>query len=286
MPTLPLAALAAALLAVAATVAASGAAVARGRRLSSRPPRRRAPRPRHPVVLVHGLFGYDVLERDGGRREYFRGVPRRLADLGCTVHVARVAPVASVATRAAALARFVRALPDRRVNLVAHSMGGLNARYAIAKLGLGARVASLTTIGTPHRGTPVADLGVAVCRGLGLGRVLDRVGLERDAFRDLTTASAAAFNEAVRDVPGVAYGSIVGAVRRTQRAHPLLVASWALLLGAAGANDGLVPADSQRWGDVLAEIDADHFAQVGSSTTFDASALYEALVVELYGRGL
>ncbi len=282
MTTLSTLALAAALLSAGAIVAARRIRALRRRR----PRRRRGPLLRHPVVLAHGLFGFDVLERDGERREYFRGVSDHLASRGCVVHVARVAPVASIATRAEALARFVRGLPDRRVHLIAHSMGGLDARYAIAKLGLAARVASLTTIGTPHHGTPVADLGVAVCRTLGLGRVLDRLGLEREAFRDLTTASAAAFNEAVRDVAGIAYASVVGEVHRKQHAHPLLLASWALLRSSSGANDGIVPAASQRWGEVVARIDADHFAQIGRSRTFDASALYEQLVLGLRARGL
>ncbi len=246
--------------------------------------RRIARRPsclRHPVVLAHGLFGFDVLERDGERLEYFNGIPALLADRGCTVHRPRVAPVASIATRAAALTAFVRALPHRKVNVIAHSMGGLDARFAIARLGLASRIASLTTIGTPHHGTPLADVAV----GLGVGYALDRLGLERDAFEALTTAGAAAFNEAIPDHPGVAYGSVVGTVLRKQHAHPLLLASWAVLRGAAGANDGIVPASSQRWGDVLAEIDADHFAQVGRSRAFDASAFYERLASELRGRG-
>src|SRR5207249_8887306 len=50
----------------------------------------------------------------------------------------------------------------RSVNIVAHSMGGLDARYAISQLGLGGRVASLITIGTPHLGTPLADAGHAL----------------------------------------------------------------------------------------------------------------------------
>jgi triacylglycerol lipase len=77
----------------------------------------------------------------------------------------------------------------------------------------------------------------------------------------------------------------VATLKRKQHVHPLLLASWALLRKTAGANDGVVPASSQRWGDVLAEIDADHFAQVGRSKAFDASAFYEQLAAELWGRG-
>ncbi len=241
---------------------------------------------RHPVVLAHGLFGFDVLERQGERREYFRGISDRLALQGGTVHRCKVAPVASIATRAAMLADFVQRLPHPKVNVIAHSMGGLDARYAIAKLGLHSRVASLTTIGTPHFGTPLADVGVVVGKGLRVHRLLERLGLEPDAFDDLTTRGAASFNDAVEDVPGVFYASVVGALARAHRASPLLLPTWALLRSSAGPNDGIVPASSQRWGHVLAEIDADHFAQVDGSRSFDAPAFYEALVAELRSRGL
>ena len=48
----------------------------------------------------------------------------------------------------------------------------------------------------------------------------------------------------------------------------------------------MVPAASQRWGDVLRTIDADHFAQVGWSHRFDAAEFYAELLLELRGRGL
>ncbi len=239
---------------------------------------------RYPIVLAHGLFGYDVIERDGEAREYFEGVSEGLRHRGCIVHNCRVAPVATVATRAEAFAAFVRGLPHAKVNVVAHSMGGLDARYAIRKLGLASRVASLTTIGTPHRGTPLADVGVAIARAIGLDQLLERIGVDPAAFDDLTTRRAASFNEAVEDAPGVLYASVVGTVGRKPAANPLLLASWAMILPSAGPNDGIVPASSQRRGEVLAEVDADHLAQVGRS--FDASALYDRLVIALRDRGL
>lgn len=46
---------------------------------------------------------------------------------------------------------------DSKVNIIAHSMGGLDARYMISALGGANRVASLTTISTPHTGSKVAN---------------------------------------------------------------------------------------------------------------------------------
>ena len=44
-----------------------------------------------------------------------------------------------------------------KVHIIAHSMGGLDSRRMIVDLGMADKVASLTTIGTPHRGTILAD---------------------------------------------------------------------------------------------------------------------------------
>ncbi len=274
-------------LAIGACVVALLAAVAwllwcrlRARRVS-----RRTARLRHPLVLAHGLLGFDELSVAGVRHDYFHGLPARLARQAGDVHCPRVAAAGSVAVRAEALAACIRALPDRRVNVIAHSMGGLDARYAIARLGLGARVASLTTIGTPHLGTPLADAGTRLGERLGLRRALDLLGVGLDAFYDLTTARMAEFNRAVPDVRGVAYASVVGVARERGRTHPLLLPGYLYLRGLAGENDGVVPAASQRWGEVLFEIEADHWAQIGWSEHFDAASFYEVLLSELRGRG-
>ena len=246
---------------------------------------RRTTAPRYPVVLAHGMFGFDEIRVGFSRQDYFRGVPERLSGEGWVVHKPRVGKVASIRARAEELAAFVRALPDRRVNVVAHSMGGLDARFAIAKLGLADRIASLTTIGTPHLGTPVADLGEGLADLAGLLGVLEHLGMQVGAFRDLTTARMAEFNAAVRDVPGVAYSSVVGVARRRRDVLPVLLPAFLWLSDRAGESDGLVPAGSQRWGEVVAEIEADHLAQIGWSRRFDAAGFYADLLRELRGRG-
>ena len=260
--------------------------VLRRRRGSARRARPRPAAPRYPVVLAHGLMGFDEIRLGRARHDYFRGVPARLERDGCVVHRSRVARTASIADRAAELTAFVRALPAPRVNLVAHSMGGLDARYAIARLGLARNVASLTTIGSPHRGSPLADLGSGLAVRAGAGAALARIGMKIDALHDLTTARMTEFNREVRDVRGVMYASVVGAPRERRGVTPVLVPSWLWLGGQEIPNDGMVPAASQRWGDVLRVVPADHFAQIGWTRRFDALDLYAELLRELRGRGL
>ena len=242
---------------------------------------------RYPLVLVHGMFGFEAVRVRGQNHQYFRGIRSRLEELGNQVHVVRLPVAAGIRTRAAELARQVQSLDVGRVNLVAHSMGGIDARYAISKLGLKSAVASLTTIGTPHWGTPVAH-GSALLfdQRLPLGRLLASLGADLDGLRELTPARMFEFNRDVPDAHDVLYASYVGiADAKKLRISAPLWPSLLLLSAGVGPSDGLVPAVSQRWGVVLAEIEADHWAQIGWSNGFDAVGFYERLVRDLAERG-
>ena len=245
------------------------------------------PPTKHPIVLAHGYFGFDAIPIPRFRTEYFRGVRESLNALGYEVHALRVAPVASVAFRANQLKQQIDALSAPRVNIVAHSMGGLDARYAIARLGLEHRVASLTTIGTPHHGTPLADrTRILLGDWARVRRMLNSVGANVDGLYDLTTRRMEEFNRAVVDSPGVAYSSVIGFVNtETPTVHALLAPGHAYLTKIAGPNDGIVPADSQRWGKVLGEVFADHWAQVGWSPGFDVRSFYVRLAEQLAELG-
>lgn len=238
-----------------------------------------------PVILVHGLFGFDRFGVPGAKLHYFRGIAHHLEALGCHAHAVRLPAVASVPERAKILVDKITSLPHERVDIIAHSLGGLDARYALAHLGLAARVRAVVTVGTPHRGTPLADL--AGSGALGLARkAIAAVGMPLAALDWLSTAALERFNREVLDAPGVRYGCVVGGIRRPETPVPLaIVPAHAYLRKVAGANDGLVPMSSQYWGETLAEIEADHFAQVGWQvglrTTFDAAGLYAFVVARL-----
>jgi triacylglycerol lipase len=231
---------------------------------------------RHPIVLVHGFAGFDSIRVGKARADYFRGIRVRLEKLGHRVEVVRLPPIASVESRARRLAEQVRAFGLERVNLVAHSMGGLDARYAISKLGLSDCVASLTTVGTPHRGTPVAD-GTKH-----LASWLRRLGAE--GIWDVSTHRMLEFNRDVPDHPGVEYFSWVSSVDPRAPGTPLFLKPALLLFRTP--SDGLVPLESQRWGNVAGELAVDHWGQIGWSRGFDAGALYEQIALRLWQRGL
>src|SRR4051794_14664518 len=118
------------------------------------------PRLQAPIVLAHGLFGFDQIAL--GRltlATYFRGIPQWLRAAGNRVLVTKVPPIAGIESRAKRLGeQIAAAFPDEPVHLIGHSMGGLDARILLSDPDWSRRVLSLTTIGTPHLGSSIADL--------------------------------------------------------------------------------------------------------------------------------
>lgn len=237
-----------------------------------------------PVVLVHGLFGFDRIGVPGARFDYFRGIAKHLESLGCHAHAVRLPAAASVPDRARELVAAIEALSHDRIDLIAHSLGGLDARYALTHLGLARRVRSLVTIGTPHHGTPIADLALKGPLDWAR-RVVSALGVPLPALEWLSTSALAEFNAQVLDVPGVRYACVVGGMHRADSVPLALVPAHAYLRRVAGPNDGLVPVASQYWGETLAEIEADHFAQIGWQVamrrSFDAPGLYAFVIARL-----
>jgi triacylglycerol lipase len=250
------------------------------------------PRLRAPVVLVHGLLGFDRI-RVGPwvLADYFRGVPEALAAGGNRVLVARLSPTAGIAQRAAQLLAFLdREVPGEAVHLVGHSMGGLDSRYLISQLGQASRVLTLTTVGTPHRGSPFADWGVRRLSRL-LRPVLHFAGLPYQAIYDLTVRHCTDFNRRTPDAAGVRYFSVAGRFRLHWLALEWQIPAR-IIEHAEGPNDGVVSVASARWGEFLGEWEGDHFSLVNWPHTWqpwrrrpDHTHDYIALVRRLADEG-
>ncbi|KAF9128638.1 hypothetical protein BG015_004310 [Linnemannia schmuckeri] len=118
--------------------------------------------PRHPIVLCHGLFGFDKMGPEAIPHlqiHYWKGIQKALTKLGAKVVVASVPKTGSIKKRAEALHRMLtNTVEGMHVNFLAHSMGGLDCRYLISHIrDKSYDVKSLTTLSTPHRGSPVMD---------------------------------------------------------------------------------------------------------------------------------
>ncbi len=183
--------------------------------------------------------------------DYFSGIATHLENHGYTVFAPRVPFAAGVDRRARVLKRRVEAILEStgadRVHIIAHSMGGLDARHMIVDFDMADRVATLTTINTPHRGTSFADVGLAKVDWLiGLAGTF---GLSLEGFRDLSTQATAAFNERALDAEAqnpVRY-TTYAAHQSYARIFTPLKLPWKIIAAREGANDGLVPLTSAAW---------------------------------------
>jgi triacylglycerol lipase len=229
----------------------------------------------NPIVLHHGLFGFGDIGIGPVKLRYFRGIDTAIQERGHPLIVSRVHPSGSIERRARQLRDNILAgLKDagranERVIIIAHSMGGLDARYMINKLDMDDRVAALLTVTTPHRGSPYADWCVLnLGKRLGGLKLMKLIGLDVAAITDLTTDSCRAFNRTIKNVPGVLYFS-VSAARPWHRVPAFAVHSHRVIQEAEGDNDSLVSVRSSTWGEHLGIWPADHFHTINHRLTLE-----------------
>lgn len=110
---------------------------------------------KYPFILVHGIVLKDI--------KFFKAfgrIEKILKQAGLTVYTAKTDGFGTVENNAAQLKeevlRVLAAEGAEKVNIIAHSKGGLDARYMIERLGAENTVASLTTLCTPHKGSQIA----------------------------------------------------------------------------------------------------------------------------------
>src|SRR5688572_27967718 len=174
-----------------------------------------------PIVLHHGLILPGNVRVGPVTIGSFVGIDRVLAERGYPLVLTQVHPTAGIARRARQLKKIIleqlrtlsrdNAQPLEKAIIFAHSMGGLDARYMITRLGMDDRIAALVTLSTPHRGSPYADWCLRHLNRFKALQVLNMIGLDTGAAAELTTETCARFNEETPDAPGVKYFSITAA---------------------------------------------------------------------------
>lgn len=223
-------------------------------------------RTHYPVVMVHGIFF-----RDWQFLNYWGRVPQALKKNGAVVYYGRQQSALSVADSAAEvkseIERVLKESGAEKVNVIAHSKGGLDTRYAISKLGMGDKIASLTTINTPHRGCLFVD---ALLNGLPnwliqfaaarYNALFRKLGDDAPDFlagvKDLTAGACTAFNEKVPDSPNVYYQSSMSKMQSAKSAGFPLNLGYLLNKKYEGENDGLVSVSSAIYGNYLGLVSA------------------------------
>lgn len=213
--------------------------------------------PRTSIVLAHGLLGFAELRLGGvylPAIRYWRGIREALEANGATVFSATVPPSGSIEERAAALGAEITAkAKGKDVTVIAHSMGGLDARYMVSRLQPRVNVRALVTVATPHHGSAFADYLIRSIGPRNLPRVYHLwerwTGLGTGAFSQLTKDfMEKEFNPKTPDMDDVRYFSYGAAIRNRPPLFSPFRQSHRLLVEMEGPNDGLVSVDSSRWG--------------------------------------
>ncbi len=246
-----------------------------------------------PVILVHGFMGFSEIMSV----EYFYHVKEYLESYGYEVYTPALSAVNSIEYRATELKEQIRQITSGPVNIIAHSMGGLDSRYLICKLGMEKMVKSLVTISTPHRGTSVADFAISSTGQLGIDAanlLFGRLGLNFVAVQQLTTDYVEnTFNPSCPDSPDVDYISFAGYADPLGLSgnpmDPLFESTYIILKSNEGINDGMVSVRSAKWGEFRRKIHADHIDEVGhfagDTDGFDYLNFYLEIATLLKSRG-
>jgi len=256
-----------------------------------------------PIVLMHG-FGVGASFRRGG---HLHEEALHLRSRGVRAVAPNVSPYNTVRARTAQWDERLQHVLDEtktdRLVLIAHSMGGLDARYLITQMGWHEVVDALVTISAPHRGSAIASLVLdqpELVRNW-VSDVADWVGTHiledgsaniRQALTELTPEyMEKTFNEEVPDHPDVEYWSY-GCQAGTGTDVPIAPIFRYLnqyLFEREGVNDGIVSVRSARWGTYQGTVDADHGRQVGISSGlashFDSNAFYASIAEKLAEEG-
>ncbi len=216
-------------------------------------------RTRYPILMVHGVFF-----RDFKYFNYWGRIPQELEKHGAVIYYGNHQSAASVADSGKDLAGRIRQIIDEtgceKVNIIAHSKGGLDSRYAVSCLGMDQYVASLTTVNTPHRGCIFADYLLnkipAAAKDKvaeGYNSALKVLGDETPDFMaavtDLTASACQDFNRKVPDCPGIYYQSVGSKLNAASGGRFPLNFSHQLVKYFDGPNDGLVAESSFPWGE-------------------------------------
>ncbi len=213
----------------------------------------------YPILLVHGVFF-----RDSVRFNYWGRIPKELVTNGATVFYGNHQSAAAIADSAGELAERIKQIVTEtgceKVNIIAHSKGGLDCRYAIEHCGIKDCVASLTTINTPHRGCQFADyllekVSASVKEKVALtyNKVLHKIGDPNPDFLaavgDLTSDRVRALTDTLPVPEGIYCQSVGSKLNRATGGKFPLNFSYPLVKYFDGANDGLVGEDSFRFGE-------------------------------------
>ncbi len=212
---------------------------------------------KYPIVLVHGVFAKDnsILISFWGR------IPELLAEAGFKVYLGNTDAWGSIESNAMLLQNTIDNIIDsvdcKKVNIIAHSKGGIDARFLISSLGFDSKVASLTTISSPHYGSELADL---IVRQKPIHHPLVAKATKAFGFiygdqnpnpynlaLELTSQKMETFNRNNKNMDNVYYQSYFTTMNGPFDDLSFFF-SYLYIKSISGENDGVVSERSSKWG--------------------------------------
>lgn len=261
---------------------------------------------KYPLLMVHGVFF-----RDYKLLNYWGRIPEELERNGATIFYGKQESALSVEESAEQLVDRIRQVLKKtgaeKVNIIAHSKGGLDSRYAISKLGMDDYVASLTTINTPHRGCEFADYllnvipkaqqnTIAAAYNSAAKKIGDDDPDFMAAVNDLTASACKKRNEEVLDSDKVLYFSYGSCLEKPEGGRFPLNMTNGFVKHFDGRNDGLVGEKSFEWGESFTLLENKNNRGISHGDMidlnrenikgFDVREFYVQLVAGLKDRGL
>jgi triacylglycerol lipase len=258
---------------------------------------------KHPVLVCHGYGALAGLMKPSPLYD----VALLMREHNVPAFAPNIVTYAKIETRAARWIRLIHKVKQRtkadKLNIVAHSMGGLDMRYALAKLDAAPHVESLTTISTPHRGASLAELALSTPNRIRnkIGDFLEWMG-ERVVPNDESDAIGAArqltrayineqFNPFIKDHPDIPYYSYSAAVGKGTNLSIKVISRYQNnhIYGQEGLNDGMVSVNSAKWGEHIKTIHLSHLEQMNFRTKDErkpfVQAFYQEVLEMLQERG-
>jgi len=219
---------------------------------------------KYPVVLVHGIIAHD---RESPINFWGR-IPEIFKSMGIKVFLGNTDAWGDCESNALILKNTIEGIlketGNEKVNIIAHSKGGIDSRYLIWKHNFGDKIASLTTICTPHNGAEIADLiyNQKITHTKLTKKVLTIFGkLYGDTNPNifnvnyrLTTKEMQKFNEKVITDNGVFYQSLYTTMNNAFD-DLMFFYTYLYIYKISGRNDGLVSEQSAKWGKYVSKID-------------------------------
>lgn len=258
----------------------------------------------HPVLLCHGYAAIAGLITPSPLQDPCM----ILRTHGVIAFAPNIVPYARIETRAEEWIKRMKELKAQygfeKFNVVAHSMGGLDMRYALNRLGAEEHIASLLTIASPHQGSPLANFVLNTP-----GKVKEQLGSFFDWLGDRLYPSeksdsvaaveqltpeylTSEFNPVITDHPDVVYLSYSAAVGKGTKAplNPIYRFQNHYIFEREGKNDAFVSVESSKWGEHLDVKPISHLEQMGIRVVSDRKPLVRTfwleLARELASRGL